>query len=95
MKDLLAPAVIVLLVLLVYAACCVFIFWIGGLISLFRARKPTRFIILLCFPPVGLFIESRDRYRKWLTKKYLTPKGHLKSIGEAILKFWKSLDWSI
>lgn len=95
MRELLSPAVIVLLVLIVFSAACVFIFWFDGLISLLRERKPTRFLILLCLPPVGLFIEIRDRYRKWLKKSYLTPKSHLQSIWEAILKFWKSLDWSV
>jgi hypothetical protein len=95
MNDLLTPLVIVLFVLVAFAAACVFIFWLDGLIGLIQQRKPTRFLILLCLPPVGLWIESRDRYRKWLKKTYLTPKGHLKSIWDSVLNFWKSLDWSI
>lgn len=95
MNEAITPFMVILMVISLFAAGCVLILWVDNLILLFQQRKPTRFLILLCLPPVGLWIESRDRYRKWLKKNYLTPKAHLKSICDAVLKFWKSLDWSV
>ena len=84
---------IILMVIVAFAAACSFIFWLDCLFLSLKQRKPTRFLITLCLPPVGLWIEGRNRYRQWLKKNCLTPRMHLKTLYASVQTFWKSLDW--
>lgn len=59
------------------------------------SRKPTRFLVLLLIPPIGLLIEARNSYNEWLKQKEMTAKEHRKRTWLAVMEFWRSLDWNL
>jgi hypothetical protein len=95
MNEVITPLMLILMGCSLFLGACLMIFWVDTLIALFIERKPTRFLILLCIPPVGFLIEARKKYQKWLKKTYLTPKYHMKKIWESAVQFWRSLDWRL